>query len=106
MVETGVIGLMMVLFLLGQLFVLPFRLFRKANDPLYRGLGLGLFVAMCSSVVANCFGDRWTYLEINGLLFVLVGIAVRANQLTLATNQQPESRYFNQYLPVRSSGSH
>ena len=106
MVETGVIGLMMVLFLLGQLFVLPFRLFRKANDPLYRGLGLGLFVAMCSSVVANCFGDRWTYLEINGLLFVLVGIAVRANQLTLATNQQPEPRYFNQYLPVRSSGSH
>jgi hypothetical protein len=81
MVETGAIGLIMVCVLLGQLFVLSFHLFRKADDPLYRGLGLGLFLTMCSSVVTNCFGDRWTYLEISGLLFVLVGAAVRANHL-------------------------
>jgi hypothetical protein len=32
-------------------------------------------------MVSNCFGDRWTYLEITGPLFVLVAAAVRANQL-------------------------
>jgi hypothetical protein len=28
------------------------------------------------------FGDRWTYLEITGLLWVLFGAAARAMQLT------------------------
>lgn len=81
MVETGAIGLLIVLVLLQQLVVLPYRLFRKAQDPLYRGLGLGLFLAVCSCLIANCFGDRWTYLEINGLLWVLAGAAVRATDL-------------------------
>ena len=81
MVETGAIGLIMALILFAQTFALSFKLFRRASDPLYRGLGLGLFLAMSSSVVANLFGDRWTYLEISGLLWVLVGVAVRANYL-------------------------
>ena len=81
LVETGAIGFLIVLVLLQQLIVLPYRLFRRAEDPLYRGLGLGLFLAVCSCLVANCFGDRWTYLEINGLLWVLAGAAVRASDL-------------------------
>ena len=82
MVETGIIGLLMAFVLFGYLLATSFRLFRRAKDPLYRGLGLGIFVAMCSSLVANCFGNRWTYLEISGPLFVLVGAAVRATQLS------------------------
>ncbi len=81
MVETGAVGLVMALILFAQTFAVSFRLFRRASDPLYRGLGLGLFLAMCSSIVANLFGDRWTYLEISGLLWVLVGAAVRASHL-------------------------
>jgi O-antigen ligase len=79
--ETGFVGLFLVLVLFQQMLASSFRLFRRANDPLYRGLGLGLFLAMCSSIVANCFGDRWTYLEITGLLFVLAGAMVRASHL-------------------------
>ena len=82
LVETGLIGLIIALFLLQQLIALSFRLFRRANDPLYQGLGLGLLVAMCSCIVANLFGDRWTYLEITGLLWVLVAAGARALQLT------------------------
>lgn len=81
LVETGAIGFLIALVLLQQLLVLPYRLFRRAEDPLYRGLGLGLFLAVCSCLIANCFGDRWTYLEINGLLWVLAGAAVRASDL-------------------------
>ncbi len=84
MVETGIVGMFFVLVLIWQLLVLPYRLFRKAEDPLYRGLGLGLFVAVCSCLAANCFGDRWTYLEINGLLWVLAGATVRASALVKA----------------------
>jgi putative inorganic carbon (HCO3(-)) transporter len=79
-VETGIIGLIMALFMLQQVLAVSYRLFRRATDPLYRGLGLGLFLAMCSSIVANFFGDRWTYIEITGLLWVLVGAAIRASQ--------------------------
>jgi putative inorganic carbon (hco3(-)) transporter len=81
LVETGVIGLIIALILVQQMFSLAYRLFKRAQDPLYKGLGLGLFIAMCCCVVSNSFGDRWTYLEIMGLLWVLVGAAVRADQL-------------------------
>lgn len=81
LVETGIVGLCMYLILLAQMLALSIRLFRHGGDPLFRGLGLGLLLAMCSCLVTNCFGDRWTYLEITGPLFVLVGAAVRASQL-------------------------
>jgi putative inorganic carbon (HCO3(-)) transporter len=81
-VETGIIGVLMTLALLGQLFALTWRLYQRPDDPLYRSLGLGLFVALCVSMVSNCFGDRWTYVEITGPLWVLAGAAVRGSQLT------------------------
>jgi O-antigen ligase len=80
MVETGIIGLIMAFLLLEQMIATSYRLFRRAADPLYRGLGLGLVVATCSCMVANFFGDRWTYLEITGLLWVLIAAAIRADQ--------------------------
>jgi putative inorganic carbon (HCO3(-)) transporter len=67
--------------LLQQMLSLGYRLFKRAQDPMYQGLGLGLFLATCSCAVANCFGDRWTYLEIMGLMWVLIGAAARADQL-------------------------
>jgi putative inorganic carbon (HCO3(-)) transporter len=82
MVETGIIGLIIALILLQQLLAVSYHLFKRATDPLYRGLGLGLVLATCSCIVANCFGDRWTYLEITALLWVLVAAAIRATLLT------------------------
>jgi O-antigen ligase len=84
MVETGLIGLIIALMLVQQMFAVAWRLFKRAQDPLYQGLGLGLFLAMCCCVVSNSFGDRWTYLEITGMLWVLVGAAVRADSFRLA----------------------
>jgi O-antigen ligase len=85
LVETGIIGLIPVLFMLQQLLATSYRLFKRATDPLYRGLGLGLFAAICACMVANCFGDRWTYLEITGLLWILVAAAIRATEFTLSS---------------------
>ena len=102
LVETGVVGLILAFVLFGQLLATSFRLFKKATDPLYRGLGLGLFVTMCCSIVSNCFGDRWTYFEISGLLFVLFGAAVRANQLSMP-KQELELPMNKRIAPVASS---
>jgi O-antigen ligase len=83
LVETGLIGLIVAALLLQQLIALSYRLFKRSSDPLYQGLGLGLLLATCSCLVSNCFGDRWTYLEITGLLWVLAGAAIRATHLAL-----------------------
>ncbi len=105
LVETGIVGFIITLFLLQQLIATPFRLFRKATDPLYRGLGLGLLLAVCSCIIANCFGDRWTYLEITGLLWVLVAAAIRASSLPSETSVESGPAKaevpVNQYLAYR-----
>ena len=91
LVETGVIGMIFALVLFQQMLSLGYRLFRRAEDPLYKGLGLGLVLATCSCAVANFFGDRWTYLEIMGLLWVLFGIGVRADQLVTVETGSSET---------------
>jgi len=80
LVETGILGFILAFTLLQQLIALSYRLYKRAVDPLYRGLGLGLLLATCACIVANCFGDRWTYLEITALLWVLAAAAIRAIQ--------------------------
>ncbi len=82
MVETGIVGMIIVVVMLWQMLASSFRLFKTAVDPLYQGFGLGLFLAVCACLVANFFGDRWTYLEITSPLWVLVATALRALELT------------------------
>jgi putative inorganic carbon (hco3(-)) transporter len=84
LVETGIVGGIIALAMLLQMISTSYRLFRTARDPMYTALGLGCLLAVVSCIVANCFGDRWTYVEINGLLWALIASAARAQQLTLA----------------------
>jgi O-antigen ligase len=81
LLETGIIGGIIAAVLLQQMLALAYRLFRHAKDPLYQGLGFGLFLAIIANIILNCFGDRWTYLEINGLLWALIGTAASAQYL-------------------------
>jgi O-antigen ligase len=90
LVETGIIGGAFAAVLIFQMLSSAFQLFRRATDPLFRGLGLGFLLATTSCIVANLFGDRWTYLEINGLLWVLAGAVIRAQQLMLVTAPELE----------------
>ena len=87
LVETGIIGFVIVLAMLQQIFALSFRLFRKGTDPLHKGLGLGLFVGFFCLVITNFFGDRWTYVEITGLFWALIGTAVSADQIVRSENE-------------------
>lgn len=78
LIETGIIGGIIAVALLQQMLALAYRLFKRSKDPLYQGLGLGLLLTVSASIILNCFGDRWTYLEINGLLWALMGTAASA----------------------------
>jgi len=111
LVETGIIGFIIAAFMLQGMISVSYGLFKRAADPLYQGLGLGLFVAICSCMVANCFGDRWTYIEITGSLWVLVAAAIRASsfseepnaELTLAEVNVPTGQ--NHSVPVYAANA-
>ncbi|WP_419805733.1 O-antigen ligase family protein [Terriglobus sp.] len=83
LVEMGLIGFAIFGVLVFQMVSTGFRVFRKGKgkDPLFEAVGLGFVLAMVTSLVANGFGDRWTYVEINGLLWVLMGGVLRADVL-------------------------
>lgn len=78
MIETGIIGAMIALTMVTMMVLLAFRLYRTAEEPLLKGFGLALFIGICCNLILNLFGDRWTYLEINGMLWALVGAAASA----------------------------
>jgi len=81
LMETGFAGLLIFLWLLAVACKMSWRLFRRARDPIIGALGCG-FIAMlvCTSIV-NFFGDRWTYLQVNGFFWVLLGLVARGLRL-------------------------
>ncbi|MBS1857054.1 MAG: O-antigen ligase family protein [Acidobacteria bacterium] len=78
LVETGVAGLAIFLWLLTRTFRTGYCLFRRSRTPLFSGLGLGLAAWVVCTAAANLFGDRWNYLQISGYLWVLAGLVSRA----------------------------
>ncbi len=86
LIETGILGGIIAIVLLCQMLALAYRLLKHSKDPLYQGLGFALLLCISACIILNCFGDRWTYLEINGLLWALIGTATVAVHLT-----EPES---------------
>ncbi len=82
MVETGAIGMIVFLLLLGKLFGLGFRLYRTATDSLYRSMGLGFCLWMVAASLVNLFGDRWTYVQISAFTWALAACVVRAQSLS------------------------
>jgi putative inorganic carbon (HCO3(-)) transporter len=85
LLETGIAGLAIFIWLLGRTALSGFRLFRKARDPFFASLGLGLVGWLVSAIVANLFGDRWTFLQVNSYMWILGGLVSHA--LVLEENQ-------------------
>jgi putative inorganic carbon (hco3(-)) transporter len=86
LVETGILGLLIFLWFLLKTFRVGFHLFRRAKDPFFASLGLGLCAWMVCAVAANCFGDRWTYPQVSGFMWVLCGLV---SQALLIENTEP-----------------
>jgi putative inorganic carbon (hco3(-)) transporter len=87
MVETGTVGFVLFIALLFRMAQMGYKLFRTSDDPFWSGVGLGFFVLVCSAIVLNFFGDRWTYQQINGYMWVLLGCVIRG-QLTVDAKEK------------------
>jgi len=81
LVETGILGFLIFLWLLARTFGEGYRLFRHARDPFFKALGLGLIGWLVCAVTANLFGDRWTYLQVNGYMWIIAGLVCCAHEI-------------------------
>lgn len=81
LVETGVVGLMLFLYILAKASRLGLKLYRSAQDPFLQAIGLGFALMMACVFVVNFFGDRWLYVEVNGFLWVLLACVVRGQMI-------------------------
>jgi len=91
LLETGIIGMLVFLWLLLRFFWLGFRFSRQAQDPFFAALGLGLAGWVVTSAVANFFGDRWTFLQVNGYMWVIAGLVARSMALESQSPQQAQT---------------
>lgn len=81
LVENGIAGLLLFLALAVGFFIVGMKFSRRAQDPFFASLGLGLAAWVLCSLAANCFGDRWTFLQVNGYMWVLAGLVAHARQI-------------------------
>jgi putative inorganic carbon (hco3(-)) transporter len=89
LVETGIFGLALFVWLLAKTFWAGLAFSRRAKDPFYASLGLGLAGWLVAAFVANMFGDRWNYLQVCGYMWVIAGMVAHAMKVEQA--EQPES---------------
>ena len=75
--ETGVVGFSIFLLLLKTLFFSGLDLFREAEDPFWSAVAVGFTAATVCAIVLNFFGDRWTYQQVDGFLWILLGVVFR-----------------------------
>jgi O-antigen ligase len=90
LLETGFVGFLIFLWLLRVACKMSWRLFREAKDPIMSALSCGFFAMMICTIVVNFFGDRWTYLQVNGFLWVLLGLVARGLHLVSEENESHE----------------
>lgn len=79
--ELGLVGLLVFFWQLLVAGKMSWRLFRGAEDPLLRALGGAFFAMLFCAVVVNFFGDRWSYLQVNGFFWLVLGMVARGLSL-------------------------
>ena len=87
LVEQGLVGLLIFLLVILAFMIEGFRLYKKGDDDFSKGLGLGLFVCMFVLSVNNFFGDRWSYFELSGYLWIFAGLVARLNIISSEENR-------------------
>jgi hypothetical protein len=81
LIETGIVGAAIFLWLLASLFGEGYSLFRHAHDPFFASLGLGLMAWLVCAIASSLFGDRWSFLQVNGFLWVIAALVLQARSL-------------------------
>ena len=88
LVEQGTIGMIVFLIVIFCFLRMGYVLYKKGEEDLAKGMGLGLMTCMIVVVLNNFFGDRWTYFELSSYLWIFAGLVGR--YIILSQEQSPE----------------
>jgi putative inorganic carbon (HCO3(-)) transporter len=91
--EQGVIGIALLLIILAAALRSGWRFYRTAQNPFHKGLGFGFIGYVLACMMANVFGDRWSYFSLGAYFWILWGLVDRglANRKTEQLAQAVET---------------
>ncbi len=93
--EQGVIGLILLFIILMMAMRSGWRLYRTGKTPFHQGLGFGFMGTIIACMIANVFGDRWSYFVLGGYFWILWGFVDRGILMTLE-KQIPDNLFIKQ----------
>ncbi|HXH02176.1 MAG TPA: O-antigen ligase family protein [Candidatus Competibacteraceae bacterium] len=79
--EQGALGLGVFLVILWRAYRGALELLRRADDPLYRGLALGMLGCLAAFALGNMFGDRFSHYPLIAYFWVYLALIQRARLL-------------------------
>jgi len=101
LVETGLVGLALFLILLRRIWGLGWSLHVSTDDPFWSALSLGFIALVACAAVVNLFGDRWTYQQVDGYLWILLGCCMRG--LVTSRDRPPHDAVLEELRSVSDS---
>mgnify|MGYP001593542332 CR=1 FL=1 len=95
--EMGIVGLILLLLLFFLAARSGWKLFRSAGDGFLKGLGLGFFLSVISSVITNLFGDNWSLYQIQGYYWIFWALTERG---LILTREQNNPNIIQERIPI------
>lgn len=89
LVETGVVGLGLLIGLFVSAFRMGHKLAKTATDPFFKAIGAGFAAYMISVMITNIFGDRWTYIDLSSFTWILMALVAQGLEWTEAEKNAP-----------------
>jgi O-antigen ligase len=74
LVELGLVGFFLFLFLFFSASKSGWILYKITSDSFEKGIGLGFCGCVFASMICNFFGDRWTFIEMQGYWWAIWGL--------------------------------
>jgi O-antigen ligase len=81
LVELGIIGFLIFLYLFYCAFRSGWMLYRSSDDYYFRGLGLGFCGCVIACAICNFFGDRWSFISMQGYWWVIWALVDKSQLL-------------------------
>jgi O-antigen ligase len=80
--EQGIIGITLLLLIFMKASLSGWRLYKIGKTPFQKGLGFGFIGAVIALMIANLFGDRWSFYALGGYFWILWGLVDRGLLIT------------------------
>lgn len=87
MVNSGLTGLLLFIFLVGRALKMTWKVFRESPDRFWKGAGLGLFAGIICLLIVNMTGTRLYDRQMVGYLWILLGALYQGSKFSKEKNQ-------------------